>query len=250
MRLAAIQRHPIKSHGREPLEATSLAEGAALPWDRRWAVLHAGSKVDPAAPCWAPSANFVIGTKLPAILAINAALDEAAATVTLSHPARPDLTLAPDAPEDQARFLAWVAPLSDPEAPPPVALISVPGRGITDTPFPSVSLLNLASNADLSARMGLDLSPLRWRCNLWLDGPEPREEQGWIGRRLRIGAAVLEIAEPIRRCKSTMANPATGLRDADTLAALRAAWDHQNFGLYARVLTGGDIRRGDPVELL
>lgn len=250
MRLASIQRHPIKSHGRETLTATVLSEGAGLAGDRRWAVIHTRSKFDRAQPCWVPSANFVIGTKLPGILAIDARLDDASAEVTLTHPARPDLAIAPDAAEDQARFLAWVAPLVDPDQPPPVALVSLPGRGVTDTTYPSVSLLNLASNADLSARMGTDLSPLRWRCNLWLDGLEPWAEQGWIGRRLRIGAAVLEIAEPIRRCKSTMANPATGLRDADTLGALRAAWDHQNFGLYARVLTGGAIRRDDPVELL
>lgn len=35
-----IWRHPIKSHGREPLESVTLEAGKALPLDRLWAVAH------------------------------------------------------------------------------------------------------------------------------------------------------------------------------------------------------------------
>ncbi|MBI1220482.1 MAG: MOSC domain-containing protein [Rhodobacteraceae bacterium] len=248
--LAAIQRHPIKSHGREALASVSLSEGRSMPWDRRWAVAHARTKFDAAAPAWAKSANFVIGTRAPALTAIAAVLDEATATVTLTHPERPAITFAPDDAADQARFLDWVAPLCLPDQPAPQALVTVPDRGMTDTDYPSVSLLNLASGTDLGQRMGVDLSPLRWRGNLWLDGLEPWQEAGWIGRDLRIGAARLRIVEPITRCKATTANPATGLRDADTLAALRQGFDHQLFGLYARVIEGGTIGQGDRVEVL
>ena len=38
-----------------------------------------------------------------------------------------------------------------------------------------------------------------------------------------------------------MANPETGRRDVDTLAALRA-WEHQDFGVYAAVTSGGTLR--------
>ena len=53
---------------------------------------------------------------------------------------------------------------------------------MTDSEFPSVSILSLASLADLSARMGHDLSIHRWRGNLWVDGLEPWAEWGWIGQ--------------------------------------------------------------------
>ena len=45
-----------------------------------------------------------------------------------------------------------------------------------------------------------------------------------------------------------MANPDTGRRDFDTLAALRS-WDHQDFGVYAGVVEGGSIATGDTVEV-
>lgn len=248
--LAHIHRHPVKSHGREELAAVVLSAGATLPWDRRWAVAHEAARIDPAAPAWAPCANFSIGSKAPELMAINTRLDEARAEVTLTHPRREDITFRPDDPGETERFLDWVRPLCPPDRAQPVRVVSVPGRGMTDTDYPSVSLLNLASNAALGDAMGQTLSPLRWRGNLWIDGLAPWEECAWIGRRVRIGAAVLEVVEPITRCKATTANPETGVIDADTLAWLRATRGAQEFGVYARVVEGGTVAAGDRLEVL
>jgi uncharacterized protein YcbX len=120
---------------------------------------------------------------------------------------------------------------------------------MTDSDFPSVSILSLASLADLSARMGQPLSADRWRGNLWLDGAAPWAEWDWIGRTLHIGQAELRIEERITRCRATSANPETGRIDADTPGGLDAAFGHQDFGLYAVVTRGGTISLGDTVTL-
>jgi hypothetical protein len=247
--LAAIWRHPVKSLGRERLGTVELSEGRPLPWDRRWAIAHEAARLDPAGG-WSPCQNFVIGSKSPALMAVNARLDEATGSITLTHPARPTETFRPDDPDDAARMVAWMAPLADPGRAAPARVIAMPGRGHTDTDYPSVSLLNLASNAALSSTMGAALSPERWRCNLWFEGLEPWEEEAWPGRRIAIGEAVLEAVEPIVRCTATTANPATGLRDADTLSALRSLRGEANCGVYARVLRGGTVREGDGMRLL
>ncbi len=243
--VAALWRHPIKGHGREALDAVTLTEGRTMPWDRRWAVAHEMSQADDSA--WAPCANFSRGAKTGALMAISATVDEDAGTVTLTHPDRPPLTFDPDS--DQDAFLDWVRPLMPKDRAQSARLVRVPGRGMTDTDYPSVSLINLASNAALSQAMGQDISPLRWRCNIHLDGPDPWQEFTWIGRSLRIGEARFEIREPIVRCLATTANPDTGLRDADTLGALKSGLGHQDFGLYATVTRGGTIRTGDTVEI-
>jgi uncharacterized protein YcbX len=97
--------------------------------------------------------------------------------------------------------------------------------------------------------MGQDLSPHRWRGNLWLEGAAPWAEFGWIGRHIRIGGAVLRIDERITRCNATKVNPDSGKTDADTLSALEAAFGYQDFGVYATVTQSGTIAPGDEWSL-
>ena len=219
-----------------------------MPWDRHWAVAHEGSSAD--GTTWVPCANFSRGSKAPKLLAMRARLDEATATITLSHPDRKDFTFQPDDPRQLSGFLAWVKPLMPVDRAQSVRIISAPDTAMTDTDFQSVSINNHASRRALSQYMGRDLSPLRFRGNIWGDGLAPWEEHDLVGKQFRIGDALFEGVEPIVRCLATTANPETGVRDADTLKALNNGWGHQDFGLYARVLEPGTISAGDTVELL
>ncbi|WP_297768003.1 MOSC domain-containing protein [uncultured Roseovarius sp.] len=244
--VSALWRHPIKGHGREALTRAILTKGEAMPWDRRWAVAHERARLTEGE--WAPSANFSIGSKVAALMAINATVNEAQRTLTLTHPERPDLTFDPDT--EQQAFLDWVRPLMPVNRAQSVRLYRLDGRGLTDTDYPSVSLLNLASNADLASRMDAEISPLRWRCNIHLEGLAPWSEFDLIDKTVRIGDAELRIREPIKRCMATTANPETGARDLDTLGALNANWNHQDFGIYAEVTKTGTISAGDRIEVL
>ncbi|VDC29500.1 MOSC domain-containing protein [Pseudogemmobacter humi] len=246
--LAHIFRHPIKAHGREELASVRLSGGGSLPWDRTWAVAHDLSKFDPAAPAWVSCANFQRGARTPAVMAIEARFDPETRHMRLTHPRLEPLEFDPET--EGARLIDWLAPISPTERFRPVALVRAPGRAMTDSDYPGVSIKNLASNAALSAHMGRDLSIHRWRGNFWLDGFAPWEEFGWIGRRLKIGAAVIEIRERVGRCKATTVDPATGEVDADTLGALREVVGAQDFGVFGVVIEGGNVARGDRVEVL
>lgn len=244
--LAQIARHPIKSHGRESLASVRLTAGEGVPFDRHWAVAHDGAKL---VPGWNPCVNFARGAKAPQLMAISARLDDATGTIVLTYPKKPDLTFRPDDADDLARFLDWVGPLNPPDRAQPAQIVTA-GRAMTDTEYSSISLINLASNTALSGVMGKDLSPLRWRGNLMIDGLDPWAEFDWVGKTLQIGAAVFEVVERITRCRATMANPQTGLTDADTLGVLNTTYGHQDFGVYARVTKGGKICVGDAVRLI
>ncbi|TCO71537.1 MOSC domain-containing protein [Rhodovulum euryhalinum] len=244
--LAQIWRHPIKGHGAEALDEVTLEAGRTLPWDREWAVAHQAARTDGTA--WAPCANFSRGAKASELMAIMARLDEDTETVTLSHPARPDLTFSPD--REAAAFLDWVVPLMPPDRAASARIVRVPGRGMTDSDFPSVSLLGLASLRALSDAVGRPLDPRRFRGNFWIEGLAPWAEFDWIGRRVRIGGAELEVRERIGRCMATTVDPETGKRDADTLGALERHWGHTDLGVYAEVVTGGRVALGDKVEPL
>jgi len=244
-RVHQIWRHPIKSHGHEALEQAHLTKGQTMPWDRTWAVAHEGAKTDGTA--WAPCANFSRGAKAPALMAIDASLNEADETITLRHPDRPDITLHPEHEADS--LLEWVRPLMPTDRAQSTRIVRVPDRGMTDTDFPSISIANLTSHAAVEAEHGGQLSTRRWRANIWLEGLAAWTEFDWIGTTLAIGEVRLEVRERITRCLATTANPETGLRDADTLGALKT-WNHQDFGIYATVAQGGEIRLGDTLRVL
>lgn len=245
-RLTDIWRHPIKAHGRERLEAVTLSAGAPLPYDRAWAVSHERSKAR--SDAWVPCGNFSRGAKAPGLMAINCRFDEATGLITLTHATQGEVTFNPDG--DVSAFLAWVAPLMPEDGLASTGLVRVPGIAMTDTDFPSISLNNLASHRAVAQKIRREISPLRWRGNLWIDGLAPWEEEEWVGHDVQIGEVVLSVREQITRCKATTANEVTGKRDADTLAALSDGWGHQEFGVYAVVKQGGVIRAGDPVERL
>lgn len=244
--LAEIWRHPLKAIGRESLPHAELSPGRWLPFDRLWAVSHENAKLDDG---WAKKANFLRGVTEPALMAATARLDEAESVLTLDHPQAGLLEFRPDDPAETPRLLDWLARIWPADLPAPTGIHRAGDAHLTDVPGAWLSLNCRATHSAVEDRVGQPLSIHRWRGNLWIDGAEPWAEFGWVGQRLAIGEAVLEVRELITRCKATMANPETGRRDADTLAALRT-FGHQDFGVYAEVVEGGRIRAGDRVEVL
>lgn len=241
-----LWRHPIKSHGREALERVALSPGKALPWDRFWAVQHDQSKHDGVG--WADCMNFMIGTRTPGLAGLWAKLDEGKRRITLTHDKLGELSFRPDDYLEASQFLAWIAPLIPENRAQPRRVVLAGERGMTDTDYPSVSIMNESSHRAVAQKLGRPIETERWRGNIWFDGLAPWEEFDWIGKTVRVGGVVLRVEDRIERCLHTAANPVTGQRDADTLGTLREGWGHQDFGVYAQVIEGGEIALGDSVE--
>lgn len=241
--LTAIWRFPIKSHGREELNAVTLAAGQCMPWDRTWGVAHEDSDIDGSE--WVSCRNFTRVAKAPQLAAIRTTLDEATGTVTLSHPERDDLTLNPDAEGD--RLIGWTRDFLPENRAQSARVVRAQGAAFTDSDFPSVTLCNLSSHRAVEQRLGHALSIHRWRGNLWFDGGAPWEEFDWIDREISIGDAILIPRERTDRCLATHCNPDTGRRDHDVLGALDS-WDHRDFSVRAEVVQTGRVALGDRVE--
>lgn len=246
-RVAHLIRHPIKSAGYEPVERADLTADAAFPFDRVWAVAHAAARLsDPLA--WASKLQFLRGWASADLMAVACQSDPDQARVTLSHPRRPTESFRPDDPADAARLIDWLRPLWPENRPEPARVIRVPGQAMTDQDEPLVSINNLASLADLSARMGRGLSLHRWRGNIWVDGWRAWQDHALVGQEITIGTARLRVEALIDRCRATGANPDTGQQDADTMAALEAQYGHTDFGVFARVTSPGTVTLGDEVR--
>ena len=86
-----------------------------------------------------------------------------------------------------------------------------------------------------------------------LDGVEAYAEDGWCGRRFRLGGAVLLLGQRVHRCVMTNLAPDTGDNDFDTLTALaqhRKVGTELLLGVYGDVERPGRIEIGDAAELI
>lgn len=220
-----------------------------MPGDRVWAVTNDLSKFDLDQPEWLSCANFIRGAKAPSLIAFSATLEGSDYTIT--H-AGTDETFSfnPDDPAQHASFLAFLAAYIPENRAAPKALVKVPERGMTDTDFPSVSLLSHSSRQALANAAGKPVEMERFRGNIWLDGLEAWAEREWIGKTVRIGGAEILIREHIGRCVATTANPASGVQDVDTLKILKANWGHTDLGIYGEIVKSGRVSLEDKVEIL
>jgi uncharacterized protein YcbX len=121
----------------------------------------------------------------------------------------------------------------------------------------AATLLGVASLDALAGALGIpEVDGRRFRMNFGIDGLEPHVEDGWIGKRVAIGAAVVVPQGNVGRCAITTQNPETGRPDLDTLKALAAyrgaleTTEPLPFGVHAAVAQAGRVRVGDPVQPL
>lgn len=118
----------------------------------------------------------------------------------------------------------------------------------------SVTLVATASLARLSEGLGVPIDAARFRATFELDGGASAvgAEEGWVGRRLQLGTAEVEVRGLVARCAVVDLHPGSGVRDLRVLEALTArSWtgDDVRFGVDADVVVPGHVRTGDSASL-
>lgn len=68
--------------------------------------------------------------------------------------------------------------------------------------------------------LGEDVEAARFRATLVVETDEPWVEDGWLGRELRAGDALIRIGLPIPRCAVIDHHPETGIKDRRLLKSL------------------------------
>jgi uncharacterized protein YcbX len=137
----------------------------------------------------------------------------------------------------------------------PLRLVA-PDVGVDRGRHAGVSLISRASVrhlAKIAAHDSIDVR--RFRMLIEIDGVEPYEEDSWVGRRLRIGPALVAMRGNVGRCLITSRDPDTAKTDLPTLDLLRCyrgdieATEPLPLGIHGEVLEPGVVSLGDPVWL-
>jgi uncharacterized protein YcbX len=244
--LAGLYRHPVKGFTPERLQAAALAPGAGFPFDRIWAVENGPSGFDPAAPAFVPKQKFTVLASLPQVARAVTRYDEVDGVFHASAEGRPPLAARLDEAAGRQALATWLSELLGEDARGPLKVVEAPGQHrFTDHPQGQVSLINLASVRDLAEQIGVELDPLRFRANLYVEGWPAWVENGWTGETLTLGGVRATIFKPIVRCAATHVNLRTATRDVEVTRALFDNYGHMHCGVYLNVAAEGRIAVGD-----
>ena len=136
-------------------------------------------------------------------------------------------------------------------------LVRSPGPATDRMRSGAATLLGTASLRAIARISGVEnVDGRRFRMNFGIDGLSEHEEDEWLGRRVRLGEAIVVPQGNVGRCAVTTQNPDTGKPDLDTLKALAAyrreveTTEPLAFGVYAAVTEAGRVRAGDSVQPL
>ena len=247
-RIQTIYRYPVKGLSPESLRRISLSPGQPIPADRLYAIENGASGFDPAVPSYFPKIRFLMLMRNERLAELRTAFDEATHELTVTaerrEAARGDLRTT----EGRAQIEKFFAEFCADELRGPPKILTAPGHSFSDVAAKVVSIINLASVAKIEDAVGGAVDPLRFRGNIYVSGWPAWSEFDLLGKTIAIGAARLQVVKRIQRCAATNVDPVTGIRDLNIPNTLMHSFGHTDCGIYAEVLTGGDIAPGDRIE--
>lgn len=252
MKIAALQCHPVKGFSPEAIDGVVLEAGGHFPNDRLFAIENGPSGFDPAAAEHLPKQKFLMLMRHERLARLRLSYDADGRRITIRQGNGIVAAGAVDDAEGRLAITRFLETYLGEECRGPLRLITAPpGHRFMDSRHGHVSLINLASLQAIAPLTGRDaIHPARFRANIHLDGLPAWSEFDLVGRRLAIGDAELEVVKRIDRCAAVDVDPVAGLRDLRLVQALERAFQHHDCGIYARIVTGGTIRVGDPLRLL
>ncbi|MGE0565529.1 MAG: MOSC domain-containing protein [Pseudolabrys sp.] len=251
-RVRSIYRYPVKGLSPEPLERVAVHPGQTLPADRLYAIENGPSGFDPSVPAYFPKIRFLMLMRNERLAGLRTAFDEATHTLTIMadgrEAARGDLRTA----EGRLAIEAFFRRFMPKELRGPPKVLHAPGHSFSDVASKVVSMINLASVADVETMTGAPVDPLRFRGNLYVEGWPAWREFELLGRDIVVGRDVrLRVVKRIVRCAATNVDPGTGIRNLDIPQTLMTSLGHMDCGVYAEIIAGGTMAAGDtlhPIE--
>jgi uncharacterized protein len=255
MKIETLYRYPVKGLTPEVLAHAALTPGRCIPWDRAFALAQGDATLDPLNPVWVPKTNFMCLLRNAKIALLRTSFDDATGLLSIATPSGETMQASPLTQEGQAlltdffiRFLGEETRYGANHEPPVFRYFS--NHSFCDHNTQVVSLIGLGSLRALESAAGAPRDKRRFRANIYIEDIAPWAEFGWLGKTIRIGGTTLVVQERIDRCGATTVNPDTAERDANPVKELQQNFGHIELGIFAKVLTGGEIRPGDAISVL
>jgi hypothetical protein len=248
-RIEAIYRYPVKGLTPQKLARTALSPGATVPADRLYAIENGPIGFDPANPKYFPKQRFLMLMRNERLATLRTDYDEASHTLVIHHEGREAARGDLRTPEGRLAIETFFSGFMPDELRGPPKVLHGENHSFSDVAKKVVSIINLASVAAVETAAGAPVDPLRFRANLYVEGWPAWHEFDLMGRTLAVNGARLKVIKRIVRCAATDVDPATGIRDLVIPKTLMQSVGHADCGVYAEVVTGGNIATGDAITI-
>jgi uncharacterized protein YcbX len=243
IQVVALYRYPVKGFSPEPLDRVEIPAGETF----AFAVENGPSGFDPGAPAYFPKAYFLMLMKNERLAEFQTRFDDASGVFRISRGGVLQVEGSLKTEDGRTAIERWIAKNFREELRGPPKILSAAGHSFSDMPAKVVHVVNLASVRKLQERLGREVSPLRFRPNIVIDGASAFEELDWQSKEVRLPNIAFRFVERTGRCAATNVDPRTGSRDMQIPRTLEAAYGHKNFGIYLTAITDGVIAVGDDV---
>ena len=144
------------------------------------------------------------------------------------------------------KFIANFLQLHDPAG---LRIHQIDNGAFTDQQDPLISIGGSASLAAFAAATHTEIDARRFRLNIIVATTSAFAENQWLGAKLQIGEAVIEIVDDVGRCAAINVDPASATRQPDHLTTMRQAFGHSYLGVFGRVTKPGIVQCGDMVSI-
>jgi len=248
--IASLLHYPIKGMGGIELPRVTLKAGEGMPLDRAYAIENGGKRFDAQNPKWLPKANFLQLMQHERLASLALTFDEASHTLTLFRDAKQIAKGDLQTKLGRQMIEQFLAAYMKADLRGPPRIVSAPGHSFTDIAEKALHLVNLESVRNLSRTAGIDLDPLRFRANVYFEGMPAFEERHWCGKTVACGGTTLKVFDETGRCEATSVDPKTARRGLSVPATLERTWGHTKLGLYAKVISGGEVEAGSAIAAL
>jgi hypothetical protein len=226
-----LRRYPVKSMRGESLPATTLTL-QGLPLDRRFAFVQKASR---------SSFPWFTTREHPELLRYSASVQEVDPQDTEVTVTTPEGKLFPIQSDELRQILETRSGRE--------LFLLQDYHGSFDVA--PISLISSQTISQIAHESGTEVDPLRFRPNLLVDleSGEGFEELNWVGRILRIGdTARIAILKVDQRCMMIALDPVSAKPNPAVQRCV--VQQHNNCaGVYAAVITPGEVRIGDTVSL-
>ena len=247
MRIASLYRYPVKGLSPERLPSAVLETDAWFPGDRLFAIENGPSGFDPADPQHQPKIKFLMLMRHQMLARLRTCFDDATGDLVIAYEGGEVLRASTRTGEGRGLIAAFFEGFMPAELRGKPRLLRAPdGFRFTDSRSGHVSIINLASIADLESRIGSACDPLRFRGNIMVEGLDPWAEFDLVGQELAAPSGLrLKVTKRIDRCAATNVDPVSGARDLQIPKALMSAYGHIDCGVYCEIVAGGRLAEGE-----